>query len=248
MPALFSGPRCATVEDLLAARLTEDDLREAGLNMKTRKRVWHALAAATSSGQEQQAVDAPQPAGHGRETKAPLSRFAVELWDSFATVHADVKAQTNVCATLSRYIQGRLQLDHDYYRRLLSLNELLPPPSNESVLLRSYGPIFEVLTTSATVTAELHAARIAEMTQGGLANLSTLAQQHAAELERLSSEAARLRLHLKQAYANLERDQTQYIRRQHDAMASSRTSSVNSNASQMAQAALAQASAQAEVT
>eukprot|EP01048_Picozoa_sp_COSAG05_P020356 COSAG05_NODE_3438_length_2063_cov_2.613035_1_plen_214_part_00 len=213
--------------------------------MKLRKRVWHAIAAeGQSTGQGQQ----DEGGGEGSEATVQPSRFATELWDSFAKVHADVKAQTQACASLSRYMQARLQLDRDYYRRLSSLNELLPQPSNDSVLLRPYGPIFEVLTSAAGAAARLQSSRCADMEQGGLPKLSALVQRHAAELERLSSEAARLRLHLKQAYANLERDHTEYIRRQHAAMASASISSGNPNASQALETPLVQASARAEAT
>jgi len=211
--AAFAEQGFDTVGSVLAAGLSESDLRELGIGMKARKAIVNGLL----SGGPPPAAAAGAGAGAGAD--APPSRFAAELWDSFGTVLSDVRAQAAVCGAVSRYVQGRWQLEADYSKRLQTLTELLAVPEGESVLLRQYGPLFEVVAASARAAAERHADCAAELRETGGAALTALTQRQAAEVDQLSSEAARLRLHLKQAHSNLERDQTAYILAQHAAAA-----------------------------
>jgi len=212
--AAFAEQGFDTVGSVLAAGLSESDLRELGIGMKARKAIVNGLL---SGGGPPPAAAAGPDAGAGAD--APPSRFAAELWDSFGTVLSDVRAQAAVCGAVSRYVQGRCQLEADYSKRLQTLTELLAVPEGESVLLRQYGPLFEVVAASARAAAERHADCAAELRETGGAALTALTQRQAAEVDQLSSEAARLRLHLKQAHSNLERDQTAYILAQHAAAA-----------------------------
>ena len=210
-----------TPEDVLSARLSEADLKELGIGMKARKAIINELLVDSSEPHPGYASSEEGGSGKDGGSGDGPSRFSTALWDSFPAVLADVRQQAQVCAAVSRYLQGRWQLEQDYSRRLRTLAEQLPTLDEGSVLLRPYGPMFELVAAAATAAASRHQACAAQLRDESCADLATLAKQQANEIDQLSSDAARLRLHLKHAYCNLERDQTSYIQCQHAAAAAS---------------------------
>jgi hypothetical protein len=208
-------------EDVLSAQLSEADLKELGIGMKARKAIINELLVDSSGAQAGYASSGEGESGKDCGSGDGPSRFSTALWDSFPAVLGDVRKQAHVCAAVSRYLQGRWQLEQDYSRRLRALAEQLPALEEDSVLLRPYGPMFELVAAAATAAASRHQACAAKLRDESCADLAALAQQQANEIDQLSSDAARLRLHLRQAYSNLERDQTSYIQCQHAAASAS---------------------------
>ena len=220
--AAFVDQGFRSPEDVLSAQLSESNLKELGIGMKVRKAIMNELLTAPVSGPDAGGGGASSTGGAaeaGAEGGAGPSRFSTELWDSFPAVLSDVRQQAQICGAVSRYLQGRWQLEQDYSRRLRALAEQLPAPEEDSVLLRPYGPMFELVAAAARAAANRHQACAVQLREKSCADLTSLAQRQAAEIDQLSSDAARLRLHLRQAYASLERDQTAYIQSQHAAAA-----------------------------
>lgn len=222
--------------DVLSAQLSEQDLKELGIGMKARKAIINELLLHSSGAKAGHATNKDGETGKDGDTADSPSRFS-SLWDSFPAVLSDVRQQAQVCSAVSRYLQARWQLEQDYSRRLRSLAEQLPALEEDSVLLRPYGPMFELVVAAATAAANRHQACAAQLRDESCAELAALAQQQANEIDQLSSDAARLRMHLRQAYSNLERDQTSYIQCQHVAAAVSTGTSTEGGETARAEAA-----------
>lgn len=267
-----------TTVELWRAGITEGDLKEMGLNMKTRKCVWNALkednmvavgssgatgaatsiATATTDSNSSRGGSSSRSSGQtgtgASAVAVPATGFAEQLWDCFMTVHEDIRQQTQAYAALSRYIHGRLQLEQEYRRRMSALAEQLEASAtgghadeHNNVLLRPYLLVFGAVASSSASAADVREARSSGL-EHNLQELSSLVRSQTAALEQLSSEHARLRMRMKQAYANLEREQTTFIQATTTAMSAAASEGVGSNSTRDSQmlASVPQTAAQEE--
>jgi hypothetical protein len=185
--------------------LSESDLRELlpGVNMKSRKIVRGEL----------QLLSASRNVTDDR-VNGKLS-FAEHLWDSFQAVASDVRMQNQQFAVLARHLTSRWQLEQEYSDRLRSLGDQLSVPRSGAVLLRPYEHFVRVIQRQGETLANHSAERAVVFKDRCTTQLNGISERRTVTIDRMSSEAARLKLQLQQAYVDLERARSEHMKAEH---------------------------------